>query len=60
MAGNSNLHKANVAKKDEFYTQLVDIELELKHYRKHFKNEVVFCSCNICQHSLLNNTTYIL
>ena len=42
MAGNSNLHKANVAKKDKFYTHLVDIELESKHYRKHFKNEVVF------------------
>ena len=46
MAGNSNLHKANVAKKDEFYTQLVDIELELKHYRKHFKDKVVFCNCD--------------
>ena len=45
MAGNSNLHKANIAKKDEFYTQLVDIELELKHYRKHFKDKVVFCNC---------------
>jgi hypothetical protein len=28
---NKNLHKANKAKKDEFYTQLVDIEKELKH-----------------------------
>ena len=46
MAGNSNLHKANIAKKDEFYTQLVDIELELKHYRKHFKDKVVFCNCD--------------
>ena len=32
MAGNSNLHKASKAKNDEFYTQLADIELELKHY----------------------------
>ena len=31
---NSNLHKANKAKKDEFYTQLIDIEKELKKYRK--------------------------
>jgi len=46
MAGNSNLHKAIVNKKDEFYTQLVDIELELKHYRKHFKDKVVFCNCD--------------
>ena len=33
MAGNSNLRKANKAKKDEFYTQLTDIELEMKRYR---------------------------
>ena len=46
MAGNSNLRNANKAKKDEFYTQLVDIELELKHYRKHFKDKVVFCNCD--------------
>ncbi len=30
---NNNLHKANKAKKDEFYTQLVDIEKELKNYK---------------------------
>ncbi|MBR6650800.1 MAG: adenine-specific methyltransferase EcoRI family protein [Clostridia bacterium] len=46
MAGNSNLHKAIVNKKDEFYTQLVDIELELKHYRKHFLGKTVFCNCD--------------
>lgn len=46
MAGNSNLHKASKAKNDEFYTQLVDIELELKHYRKHFKDKIVFCNCD--------------
>ena len=33
MAGNASLTKANKAKKDEFYTQLADIEVELKHYR---------------------------
>lgn len=43
---NSNLHKANKAKKDEFYTQLVDIEKELKHYKNHFKNKVVYCNCD--------------
>ena len=42
MAGNSNLHNANKNKKDEFYTQLTDIELELKHYRKHFAGKTVF------------------
>ena len=36
MAGNKFLHAANRAKQDEFYTQLSDIEKELKHYRKHF------------------------
>lgn len=46
MAGNSNLHKASKAKNDEFYTRLADIELELKHYRKHFKDKVVFCNCD--------------
>lgn len=43
---NSNLHKANKAKKDEFYTQLVDIEKELKHYKEQFRNKVVYCNCD--------------
>ncbi len=46
MAKNSNLHAANRAKKDEFYTQLVDIENELKHYREHFVGKTIFCNCN--------------
>ena len=46
MAGNSSLHKANVAKNDEFYTQLTDIEKELRHYQAHFKDKVVFCNCD--------------
>ena len=46
MAGNSNLHSAKNAKKDEFYTQLVDIENELKHYKQHFKDKVVYCNCD--------------
>ena len=46
MAGNSDLKKANKAKKDEFYTQLADIEVELKHYRKHFKGRTVLCNCD--------------
>lgn len=44
--GNKNLHKASRAKKDDFYTQLVDIERELKHYKNHFKDRVVFCNCD--------------
>jgi hypothetical protein len=43
---NTNLHKANKAKKDEFYTQLVDIEKELKHYKEQFRDKVVYCNCD--------------
>lgn len=43
---NLNLRKASTAKKDEFYTQLSDIEKELKHYKKHFKDKVVLCNCD--------------
>lgn len=46
MAKNSDLNKANKAKKDEFYTQLADIEVELKHYKKHFMGKTVFCNCD--------------
>lgn len=46
MAGNKNLHAANKAKKDEFYTQLVDIENELRHYKHHFAGKTVFCNCD--------------
>jgi len=41
-----NLSKAKKSKKDDFYTRLSDIERELKHYRKHFKNKVVYCNCD--------------
>lgn len=40
------MHQANKAKQDEFYTQLVDIENELKHYRLFFKDKVVLCNCD--------------
>ena len=43
---NKNLHTAKTSKKDEFYTQLSDIEKELRHYKKHFKGKVVFCNCD--------------
>ena len=45
-AQNKNLHSAKTNKKDEFYTQLSDIEKELKHYKKHFKDKVVLCNCD--------------
>lgn len=43
---NANLNKAKEGKKDEFYTQLSDIERELKHYKHHFKDKVVYCNCD--------------
>jgi hypothetical protein len=43
---NKNLHKASKAKVDEFYTQLTDIERELKHYKKYFKEKTVYCNCD--------------
>ena len=43
---NNNFHNASKAKEDEFYTQLSDIERELKYYKKHFKNKVVYCNCD--------------
>lgn len=43
---NKNLHNAKAGKKDEFYTQLSDIERELVHYKEHFKNKVVLCNCD--------------
>ena len=43
---NSNLHDAKKNKKDEFYTQLSDIENELQHYKEHFKDKIVYCNCD--------------
>jgi hypothetical protein len=43
---NQSLGKARDAKQDEFYTQLSDIERELKHYKRYFKNKVVYCNCD--------------
>lgn len=46
MAGNSSLRAANKAKKDEFYTQLSDIENELNHYKEQLRGKVIFCNCD--------------
>lgn len=46
MAGNSNLHMSKDAREDEYYTDLVMIENELKHYRPHFRGKTVFCNCD--------------
>lgn len=43
---NNNLNAAKAAKKDEFYTQLEDINNELRHYREHFRGKTVLCNCD--------------
>ncbi len=48
---NSNLHKAKKVKQDEFYTQLTDIEKEMKHYRKEFFGKKIFLNCDDPQES---------
>ena len=48
---NKNLHAAKKAKNDEFYTQLTDIEKELKYYKDQFKDKVVYCNCDNPQRS---------
>ena len=44
--GNKSLGEAKKQKKDEFYTQLSDINAELRHYTQHFADKVVFCNCD--------------
>lgn len=46
MTKNNNLHTAKATKNDEFYTQLEDIENELKYYKDYFKGKVVYCNCD--------------
>lgn len=55
---NSNLHSAKKEKNDEFYTQLSDIEKELRSYTHHFKDKVVYCNCDDPQAS--NFAVYFL
>ena len=50
MAKNTNLTDAKKAKNDEFYTQIEDIEKELKNYKDFFKGKVVFCNCGDAIH----------
>lgn len=46
MAGNKAFARAIRAKNDEFYTQLADIESELRHHREQFRGKVVLCNCD--------------
>ncbi len=41
-----SLQNARKNKRDEFYTQLSDIEKELTYYKKHFKDKIVYCNCD--------------
>lgn len=41
-----SLNTAKAEKNDEFYTQLSDIEKEIRYYKKHFVNKIVFCNCD--------------
>lgn len=46
MCGTAELNIAQANKKDEFYTQLVDIEAELRYYKPYFKGKTVYCNCD--------------
>ena len=43
---NKSLNAAKAGKNDEFYTQLSDIENELRHYKEHFRGKTVLCNCD--------------
>ena len=45
-SSNTSLNRASKEKKDEFYTQLTDIERELRHYKEQFRGKVVYCNCD--------------
>jgi len=40
------LNKAKKNKADEFYTQMSDIEAEMRHYKEHFRDKVILCNCD--------------
>ncbi len=46
MSKNKTLSAAKNAKNDEFYTQLSDIENEVRHYRDQFRGKTVLCNCD--------------
>ena len=50
-AKNANLNKAGLAKEDEFYTKITDIEKEMRHYKEHFRGKTIFCNCDDPQES---------
>ena len=62
---NSGLALAKAGRKDEFYTQLSDIQAELKNYSDKFKDKVVFCNCddpfesNFVKYFLMNSLSFL-
>ena len=46
MSEKRKLANAKLGKKDEFYTQLTDIEKEMRHYRKYFQDKTILCNCD--------------
>ena len=48
---NSGLTAAKSAKNDEFYTQLTDVEKEMRHYEAHFRGRVIYCNCDDARES---------
>ena len=51
MAGNANLNNSARDKQDEFYTEIGMIEKELKYYKNHFRDKIVFCNCDDPEYS---------
>lgn len=45
-SGNLALSAAKKAKHDEFYTQLSDIENEMKHYKAQLRGKTILCNCD--------------
>lgn len=50
-AKNSSLNRAIVAKEDEFYTKITDIEKEIRHYKEQLRGKIVFCNCDDPEYS---------
>jgi hypothetical protein len=45
-SSNKKLRNADKAKKDEFYTQLNNIENEMQYYQEYFQDKIIFCNCD--------------
>lgn len=43
---NIELRNAKTNRNDEFYTEISDVEFELKHYAKYFAGKTIYCNCD--------------